>query len=215
MDIPTARVVTAGSNVDVRFPAFAPWRRVTTDLPATLPLKAIVPSAGARMASCVRACKSTPRWPGNHCLAGASYAPTIRACSKGHRINARHSTCAASPAAAISACAYAGGTRRPQATNAALADTHTIIAAAHRRRLRSSASSDILLRRIRRRYSLLSMLISFACVAVGNRKHAIVANRLSNYNDLVVGEPHLSTCSGRVAPEAATDVSSCGIRCNA
>ena len=47
-----------GSNVDVRLPVSAPWRSVTTDLPATLPLKATTPSAGAMMASCGRARKS-------------------------------------------------------------------------------------------------------------------------------------------------------------
>lgn len=45
MTAPTGRVVTAGSNVDVRLPISAPWRSVTTDLPATLPLKATTPSA--------------------------------------------------------------------------------------------------------------------------------------------------------------------------
>ena len=162
------RVVTAGSNVDVRLPVSAPWRSVTTDLPATLPLKATTPSAGAMMASCGRARKSKPRCPGNHCLAGASYSPITCACSKGHCIDVRHAACATSCATSSADCAYADAVGCAQhIVNAIFANTHTAIAAAHRCRLRLSMSSDILLCRTRRRYSHLFMRPPVVRVSIG------------------------------------------------
>lgn len=138
------------------------------DLPATLPLKATTPSAGAMMASCGRARKSKPRCPGNHCLAGASYSPITCACFKGHCIDVRHAACATSCATSSADCAYADAVGCAQhIVNAIFANTHTAIAAAHRCRLRLSMSSDILLCRTRRRYSHLFMRPPVVRVSIG------------------------------------------------